>query len=76
MVRRLEIENVMREPVTTADRISYIDVNNVLVIFDIKIRCACCTKCLANSVTGRCYNWGPFNKNMEVDLDATETIRV
>jgi len=53
-----------REPITTDDRISYVDVDGHLRVFDRKVRCAQCTSCLADA-GGRCFHSGPFNAAME-----------
>lgn len=49
-----------RELITTDKRISYIDRERNLVVFDVPTRCAVCTKCLAHR-GGGCMYGGPFD---------------
>lgn len=49
----------LREPITTDERVSYINAHNQLVIYDRPVKCALCNRCLADR-SGRCMYGGPF----------------
>lgn len=49
----------MKEPITTDKRISYVNANNRLVVYDRPTKCALCNRCLADH-TGHCPFGGPF----------------
>lgn len=54
----------MREPITTDDRISYVNARGRFQVFDRKISCALCRTCLADS-SGHCMYGGPFRHSRE-----------
>lgn len=59
-----------KEPITTDDRVSYYNMENKLVVYDVKGHCGACTKCLLNSVTGRCLGTGPYGPDYRLNRAA------
>lgn len=49
----------MREPVTSDERVSYVNAHGQLVVYNVRTKCALCRKCLADQ-SGRCMYGGPF----------------
>lgn len=48
-----------REPITTDQRVFYVNLHNQWVVYDRPVSCALCRKCLADQ-HGRCMYGGPF----------------